>query len=376
MDFGLSDEQEQIRDEVREVVNEEIYDKSSEWDTGENFPTSAIKALGEVGVLGMNVSPDLGGMDTDPVTAGIIWEEIGRGDVGICNILMGQVVANSVLSLNEEHHDLIRKNVTGEVLLSWAVTEPDVGTDMQSLKTTAREEDGEWVISGQKAAIVGAQFADYIMVMARDVAADKIKPYIAPLDHDNIHIQPYPHIGSDYLGWSKLDFEDVRLPEENKVTDKSGFKAAVEEFDVTRGWIGLLCLGSAREALEQTEEYLKERKAFNKSIAEYQGPQFEIAEMWSNVENARMKAYESLWKAKENEVNTMDAAIAKLSGTQIAADVIHDCIILHGHKGFSQEVGLGKRLTDVIGYEIGEGATQIQKYIVARERLGNEYVHT
>lgn len=376
MEFGLTDTQQLFRDQLSEFVEENVIGENLEWDDGDNFPYDVVTSLGEMGVLGMNLPEEMGGSGLDSVTAGIVYEELGRGDVAFTMLLMVQNIANAILSKSNtsEHHDIAAANARGEVLLSWGLTEPDHGADARSIETEARLEDGEWVINGEKTAITGATFGDYLVLYAREMSSGSIRVYLVPFDADGIDVQPYHGIGGRVSGWGQVFLDDVRVPESARISDRNGFKVAMEQFDPSRGWIPLYCLGAAQQTLEETEQYLKDREAFGKSVAEFQGPQFELAELWTKVESARLKAYEALWKAKEGQDFTKDVSMAKLYGTQLSTQVIHDCMVLHGHYGYSEDFGLGKRMQDVIGLEIGEGPPQIQKLIIARELLGREYL--
>lgn len=376
MEFGLSETQQLFRDQVSSFVEERIIGENLTWDDGGEFPYDVVEALGEMGVLGMNLPQELNGSDLDPVTAGVVYEELGRGDVAFTMLLMVQNIANAVLSHseNEEHHQIAADNAHGEVILSWGLTEPDHGADARSIETTAHLENGEWVINGEKTAITGATFGDYLVLYARESSSDEIRVYLVPFDTDGVEVQPYHGLGGRVSGWGQVFLNDVRVPESARISDKNGFKVAMEQFDASRGWIPLYCLGAAQQTLEETEQYLKDREAFGKAVAEFQGPQFKLAEMWTRVESARLKAYEALWKAKEGKDFTKDASMAKLFGTQYSTQVIHDCMILHGHYGYSEDFGLGKRMQDIIGLEIGEGPHQIQKLIIAREILGRDYL--
>jgi cyclohexanecarboxyl-CoA dehydrogenase len=376
MEFGLTEPQQMFRDQISDFVEENVIGENLAWDDGENFPYDVVEDLGEMGVIGMNLPEGMDGSGLDPVTMGVVYEELGYGDVAFTMLLMVQNIANAVLSKSDtpDHHEIAAANARGEVILSWGLTEPDHGANAQSIETEARKEGDEWVIDGEKTAITGATFGDYIVLYARKASSDEIRAYLVPYGADGVQVQPYHGIGGRVSGWGQVFLDDVRVPENALISKQSGFKVAMEQFDPSRGWIPLYCLGAAQQTLEETEQYLKDREAFGKPVAKFQGPQFELAEMWTKVESARLKAYEALWKAKEGQDFTMDASMAKLFGTQLSTQVIHDCMILHGHYGYSEDFGLGKRMQDIIGLEIGEGPHQIQKLIIARERLGREYL--
>lgn len=375
MEFGLTETQQMYRKQIREFVEENVIDENRDWDDTENFPHDLVSQLADLGVMGMNIPSEAGGQGLDPLTTGVVYEQLGRGDVALTMLLMVQNLANRVLWEfgSDEHSRIAKENARGEIFLAWGLTEPGHGADARSIETVAERIESGWMLNGEKTAITGATFADHVVLYAR-TTDDEIRAFLVPLRNEGIEVQPYEGLGGRVSGWGHIFMDDAKISESALINDQDGFKIAMQRFDPSRAWIPLYCLGAAQQTLDETEEYLQEREAFGEPIASFQGPQFEIAEMRSKVEAARLKAYEALWLAREGEEFTMDASMAKLLGTEWATNVIHDCIILHGHYGYSEDFGLGKRLRDVIGLEIGEGPPQIQKIVIAREIFGREYL--
>lgn len=376
MEFGLSQTQQQVRDQVQAYVTDEIIGENGDWGGGNSFPDEIYQDFADMGILGMTVSEEIGGADFDPVTTGVVFEQLGRGDVALTMLMMVQNIANAVLYEhgNSYHRKIAEQNVEGEVILSWGLTEPDHGADASSIEIEVEPDDDGYVLNGEKTAITGATFGDYIIVYGRETVDDEIRAFLVPYDAEGVSVQKYEGLGCSVSGWGQVFFDDVTVGERARVSEQNGFKLAMEQFDPSRGWIPLYCLGAAQQSLDETVEYLMEREAFGKAVAEFQGPQFEVAEMQSRVDATRLKAYEALWRAKEGKPFTKDASMAKYMGTELAASVIHDCMILHGHYGYSADFGLGKRMQDVIGLEIGEGPHQIQKLVIGREIFGREYL--
>jgi cyclohexanecarboxyl-CoA dehydrogenase len=375
MDFGISDTQALFREQVAEFVSEEIRGENLDWDDGDNFPWEVYRDLGDMGLLGMSLPEDAGGSDLDAQTTGHVFEELGRGDVALTMLVMVQNIANYVLvEHGDEHHrEVGEANARGENVVAWAITEPDRGSDAGSVQTRAEVTDDGFLVNGEKTAITGSTFGDYMVLYARRPDLDEIRPFLVPFDAEGVSVQAYHGMGGRVSGWGQVFFDDVALEEAAMITDESGFLVAMDRFDVSRGWIPLYCLGAAQQTVDETIEYLKEREAFGQPLANYQGPQFEIAEMATRLESARLKAYEALWKADQGEDFTKDASMAKWFGTQTAQEVLHDCIVLHGHYGYSDDFGLSKRFQDIIGLEIGEGPHQVQKVVISREMIGKEY---
>jgi cyclohexanecarboxyl-CoA dehydrogenase len=376
MEFGLDSLQEMYSDQIGAYVEENVISENLDWDDGENFPDDVYRDFADMGVVGMQLPEEAGGEDLDPLTMGVIFEQLGRGDVALTMMMMVQNIANAVLYKHgdDHHQEIAQRNADGDVILSWALTEPDQGADAQSIETSVRRNEEGWVLNGEKTAITCATYGDYIVLYGRRTEDDAIRTFLVPYDTDGVSVQPYHGLGGRVSGWGQVFLDDVQVPEDAMIADKSGFKIAMEQFDPSRGWIPIYCLAAAQQTLDETVQYLKDREAFGKAIAQFQGPQFEVAEMQTKVEMGKLKAYEALWRASEGKDFTQDVSMAKWYGTKTAQEVIHDCMVLHGHYGYSDDFGLGKRMKDVIGLEIGEGPHQIQKLVVGREIFGREYL--
>lgn len=375
MDFALSQTQRLYRSQLRDYVEDVMIGESINWDA-ENFPHDVWMDLANLGVIGMSIPEEIGGEGLDPLTAGIIYEELGRGDVGLATLVLTENITNHLLAKHGDEHlqEIAAANAAGDVHLAFGLTEPDHGSDAQAIETRAERDGDEWVLTGEKTAITGATTADYCLIYARETETDGIRAFLVPTDDDALDVSDYPAMGCDVSGWGQLRFDGVRVSDDAKVSDDNGFKMAMETFDKSRAWIGLYCLGAARQTLEETQQYLVDREAFGKPLAGYEGPQFQMAELETHLDSARLKAYEALWRASEGEPHTKDAAMVKWYAPQVSTRTIHECLVLHGHYGYSRDFGIEKRLRDTIGLEIGDGTPQVQKLIIARETFGSEYL--
>lgn len=375
MDFGLTDTQRLYRDQIREFVTDAIIGENLDWDAGENFPDDVYDSLVEMGVPAMLLPEEAGGSDLDPLTTGIVYEELGRGDVGLSMLVLAEALVNKLLwdYGTDEHREIAEANGRGEVHLSFGLTEPEQGSDAQSLETTATPSGDGWVIDGAKTAITGGVLADYCLVFAREEDAG-IRGFLVPLDADGVDVQRYEGMGCTASGWGQLFFDGVRVGAGARVSGRNGFKMAMQAFDKSRAWIGLYSLGAAQQTIDETVDYLKEREAFGKPLAKFEGPQFEIAEAQTRVDCARLKAYETLWKADQGEPHTRDAAMVKWFAPSVSVEAIRTCLVLHGHYGYSKDFGLEKRLRDVQGQQIADGTPQVQKIVIGRETFGREYL--
>lgn len=374
MDFGLTNTQQLFRDELRDYVRAEIIGENLDWDADE-FPDDVYSDLAEMGVLGLTVPESDGGSGVGPLTSGIVYEELGRGDVGLSMLVLAENLINHILVEygTDEHSELVRATADGDIVLSFGLTEPDQGSDAQSIETTARPSGDGWVIDGEKTAITGAYFADYCLVFAREEDVG-IRGFLVPLDADGVEVSRYHGMGCTVSGWGQIRLDSVEIGPGARVSDENAFRIAMEGFDQSRAWIGLYSLGAAQQTIDETETYLKDREAFGKPLAGFEGPQFELAEAQTRVDCARLKAYESLWKAEEGKPHTKDAAMVKWYAPEVSVEAIRTCLVLHGHYGYSKDFGIEKRLRDVQGQQIADGTPQVQKLVIARETFGREYL--
>ena len=375
MDFGYTETQQMVRSQLREFVTERIIGENFGWDDVD-FPHDVYDEMSDLGLLGLHLPEEAGGEGFDPVTVGVVYEVLGRGDIGLAMLALSENLVNKLLwEYGDEHHRDVAKSVqAGEEHVCFGLTEPGQGSDAQNIETIAEPTDDGWVLSGEKTAITGATLADYCFVIARQSDPEAIRAYLLPLDADGVDVQPYAGMGCEVSGWGQIFMDDVAIPAEARVADENAFKMAMQTFDQSRAWIALYALGAAQQTLDETETYLTEREAMGKPLAAYEGPQFEFAEYQTRVDAARLKAYQTLWKARQGEPHTRDAAMVKWYGPQVAVDTVRGCLVLHGHYGYSDDFGIGKRFQDVLGQQIADGTPHVQKIIVARETFGREYL--
>ncbi|MFQ3319358.1 MAG: cyclohexanecarboxyl-CoA dehydrogenase [Natronomonas sp.] len=375
MDFELDQVQRTFQSRFRDVVDDHIVGENGDWDDG-NFPEDVYQVLVDIGMLGLHLPEELDGQAVDPLTAGIAYEELGRGDVGLATLVLSENIATKILGeYGDEHHrDVAAEVARGEAKIAFGLTEPDHGSDASDIETTARRADDEWVFSGEKTAITVATLADYCLLFARLDDESEIGAFLLPTDQPGVEVQPYAGMGCEVSGWGQLYLDDARAPAGARVGEQSGFKMAMETFDKSRAWIGLYSLGAAQQTLDETEQYLTEREAFGKPLAGFEGPQFQVAELQTKVDSARLKAYETLWRATEGKPHTKDAAMVKWYAPDVAVETIHECLVLHGHYGYAEDFGIEQRLRDTIGLQIGDGTPQVQKLVIARETFGREYL--
>lgn len=376
MDFEPSEVQQRYQNEVSKFVEDEVIGESLSWDDGENFPDDVYETCIELGLCGLFLPEDVGGQDLDALTVGMIYEQLGRGDVSLPMLFLVQNGVNDMLYRygDERQRELAVANSEGENKLCFAVTEPEHGSDAAAYEASAELRNGEWLMNGTKTAVTGATVADYAFTAFRIEEEETIGAFIVPLDADGVEVSPYEGMGCETEGWGQIFFDDARIEEDARIGERSAFKMAMEFFDVSRPSISAYSLGAAQQTLDETKEYLVEREAFGKPIASYEGPMFQVAEMQTHLDCARLKTYEALWKADQGIDQTMDAAMSKWYTPKVCVDVIQECLVLHGHYGYSKDFGIEKRLRDVLGQRIADGTPQIQKLIIGREIFGREHL--
>ena len=232
------------------------------------------------------------------------------------------------------------------------------------------------MITGEKSGISLGMVADAGIVFARTDPAKKaagVTAFLVPLDLPGVARSPLRDMGSRAVGRAVLSFDHVRVPVSHRLGEEgTGFYEVMKGFDWNRVLIALVCLGAAQVSLEETMAYVKERKAFGRSLATFEGVSFPIAEAATYIEAARWLSYRALWLADRGQPYTKESAMLKWWVPRLAVETIHQCLLLHGHYGYTDELPLEQRLRDVVGLEIGDGTANVMKIVVARELMGRE----
>ncbi len=375
MDFEFDQTELSFADTVRRYAMEQLAPDYQRWDAGERVPQEKVKQLAELGVNGLLVPEEYGGVGGSYVLAGIAAEEIARGDhnftmfVQLCAIAADLIGAHASEELKAL---LLPQLASGDIVIALGLTEPGAGSDAAAIKTTARLDGDEWVISGEKASITFAGFAQHCIVFTR--MGNGMGAVVVPLDAPGVTRRVYDSVGIKMSERGSLFFEDVRVPKSYQLgADSSGFAQAMEAFDYNRAIIALSGIGTAQQSLDETIEFAKQRKTFGKPLAAHAGFAFQIAEHSAMLTAARLLAYKVLWLRDKGLPHTKEAAMVKWMGPKAAVDAIHACITLNGWMGYDNELAHGQRLRDVLGLQIGDGTPEIMKGVIAREIFGREF---
>ena len=379
MDFTFSEDQVLLQQTLRQYAKDKLMPNYARWDRGETIPRALIKEVAELGVFGLRVPERFGGLMADYVTCGLMSEELSRGDFNYSLYVQLGLIASELLTdfaAPEVQAEWLPRHATGDAVIAFGLTEPSAGSDAARIVTRAERVGDDYVISGEKASITFAGYADACIVFARTGAegARGISAFLVPLDAPGVTRQPYFAAGERLTQRGSLFFDGVRVPARNRMgAEGKGFYQAMIAFDFNRAVIALACIGAAQQSLDETIEYTKGREVFGKPLATFEGVAFQVAEHLTLLESVRVLAYKCLWLKDRGQKHTKEAAMVKWLGPKAAADAIHACMILHGHYGYNMESPLEQRWRDVVGLEIGDGTPEIMKGIVAREAFGREY---
>lgn len=379
MEFAYTVEQEELIRTLRAFARKELAPSSRRWDTTGEFPWDAWRQMGQLGLLGLRAPAAYGGQETDLVTMGIATEEIARADFGCTYGIQLAGLAGEIIARNGSDELKARwlpPTVRGDAVIALALTEPSVGSDAANLVCRAVREGDHYVITGEKSGISLAMVAQAAIVFARTDAGSKargVSALLVPLDLPGISRSALRDLGSRVVGRAVLTFDHVRVPVSHRLgAEGTGFYQVMQGFDYNRIIIALACLGAAQVSLEETITYVKERRAFGRMLATFEGVSFPIAEAATHIEAARWLCYRGLWLADRGQPYTKESAMAKWWAPKLSVETIHQCLLLHGHYGYTDELPFEQRLRDVIGLEIGDGTAEVMKVIVARELMGRE----
>jgi len=379
MDLAFSPEQDELVRTLRQFARRDLAPRSAGWDKSGEFPWEAWRRMGELGLLGLRVPAAYGGQDADFMTFGIAMEEIGRGDFSCTYGIQLAGLAGEILGRSgseEIKGRWLPPTARGEAVVALALTEPGAGSDAANLACRAERDGADYLITGEKSGISLGMAAHAAIVFARTDPAGRargVTAFLVPLDRPGVSRSPLRDMGTRAIGRAVLAFDHVRLPASYRLGEEgTGFYQVMQGFDYNRIGIALACLGVAQQSVEETMTYVKERKAFGRALARFEGVSFAIAEAATHLEACRWLCYRALWLADQGRPHTKESAMTKWWGPRLAVDTIHQCLLLHGHYGYTDELPFEQRMRDVIGLEIGDGAAEVMKMVVARELMGRE----
>lgn len=379
MDFTLNEEQRAIRDLARAFANTEIAPYASEWDQTHEFPAHVYKKLGEAGLMGLPFPEQYGGGGADAISLALAIEEISKADGSIgltyaAHIGLGSTPIN-LFGTEKQKKEWLTPLAKGEGLGSLALTEPSGGSDLAgSVKTTARLDGDEWVLNGSKLYVTSGKVARSILVLCRSEENQGhrgLSLILVPHDAPGLVIGKLERkMGLHTSLTTQVFFEDCRVPRENLLGERgAGFRYTMQVLDGGRIGIGAMALGLGVAALEASLKYAQERHTFGKPIAEYQAIQHMIADSVMELEAARLMIYHAATLKENGKKFSVEAAQAKLYATEASDRACWKAIQIHGGAGYLTDFPVERYYRDNRLLLIGEGTSEVQRMIIARDLL-------
>jgi butyryl-CoA dehydrogenase len=379
MDFALSPQHEEIRRTVRDFAERRIVPVAGELERRGEFPMEIIREAASLGLLGVPYPEELGGTGLDSLAYAITVEELSRasGSIGIIVSAHTSLGCNPVYlaGTDAQKEKYLRPMASGQVIGAYGLTEPGAGSDSRGTRTRAHRDGDEWVINGSKRFITNAGVAGTYIVTAvtdREQDSGKISAFIVEAETPGFSIgRMEEKMGLHASNTGELLFDDCRIPADNLLgAEGEGDKLFLKTLDGGRIGIASMALGLAQAAYEASSAYAKERRQFGRPIGEFQGVAFKIADMATTIDAARLMTYRAAWLKDCGKPYTTEAAMAKLFASEVARDVTNDAVQVHGGYGYVTEYNVERYLRDAKLTEIGEGTSEIQRMVIARNLLG------
>lgn len=382
MDFKFNEDQREFKALLRQFVDNEIIPVAREWEQAGRYPTEIVEGMKEMGLFGITVPEEYGGLDLDPVSFGLVFEEIARGWMGIAGILGSHSLACRLIAMHgteEQKNAYLPDLATGKRRTGIGLTEPDAGTDLQGIRTTARLEGDHYVVNGSKMWITNARYADPLPVLV------KTDPSASPA-HKGMSVllieagtpgfevtKDIPKLGYKGTESCEILLDNVRVHKDQLVggVEGKGMQQVLSALEWGRVNIAARSVGIAQRAYEEALSYSQERKAFGKAISEFQLVAAKIGELGTQVQAARLMAY---WAADQVRQGRADGAtgMAKIFCSEVALQAAIDSLKVHGGYGYSTEFEVERLYRDSILMSIGEGTNDILRTVVAKSLLKGE----
>jgi len=378
MTFDYTETQLMIQETARKFAEEELSPRAAERDEKEEFPSDAVKKLGELGFMGMMVPEQYGGAGLDTVSYVLAMIEISKADAS-CGVIMS--VNNSLVCFGinewgteEQKEKYLKPLAMGKMLGAFALSEPEAGSDASNQQTTAVRDGDYYVLNGTKNFITNGSHADVILVMAqtdKSKGAHGISAFIVEKGTPGLSVaKKEKKLGIRSSDTVSLSFQDCRVPLQNRIGDEGfGFKFAMRTLDGGRIGIAAQALGIAHAALHYSISYSKQRKAFGKYLSDFQAIQFKIAEMKTKLDAAQLLTIKAAYLKDAEKPYGSAAAMAKLFASRIAVESALEAIQIHGGYGYIKEYPVERLLRDAKITEIYEGTSEVQRIVIARELL-------
>ncbi len=382
MNFDLTTEQQSVQKLVRAFAKEEVAPIARQMDEERKMPPQIIQRMGEIGLLGGPLPKNYGGGGWDNISLALAYEELGRVDSSVRGLM---TVHTSLLSQclllwgsEEQKQTYLPQLSNGKKIGCYCLTEPNAGSDAASIETEAIEENGAYVLNGEKIWITNGGIAELALVFATRDPAERhsgISAFLVECDNAGLTREAMPgselgHRASDH---ARMLFNDCRIPGNSLLgTEGEGFKIAMSALDHGRLGVAAGALGVAQACLDASVEFARSRRQFGKRIGDFQMIQSSIAEMAAEVEAARQLVYKAAWLKDQGQETTRHTSIAKYYATEVAVRAANEAVLIHGGRGYSNEYPVERYYRDIKGLQIYEGTSHIQRIVIARDLIGPE----
>ena len=385
MDFELSEEQRLFRDTIRDFVAKEIEPVASEWEATDRYPTEIVEGLKEMGLFGMMIPEEYGGLDLDFVTYAMVFEELSKSWHGVAGTLGSHSLACKIIAVHgteEQKQKYLPDLATGKRRSGIGLTEPEAGSDLQGIKTTAKLDGDHYVINGTKTWITNARYADPLPVLV------KTDPSASPA-HKGMSLilveagtpgftvsKDLPKLGYKGTESCEVSLVDVRVPKENLVggVEGRGMQQVLGGLETGRINVAARALGVAQRAYDEALQYSRDRHAFGQPISEFQAIQIKLADMATKIQAARLLINWSAARADAGGRVDMEAGMAKLYASEIGVEVTLDAMRIHGGYGYSKEFIIERLYREAPLSVIGEGTSDIMRTVIARGLISGKDV--
>lgn len=380
LSFELTDDQKMIRDSVKEFVERNVAPTVMERDNSKEFPHEIVDQLGELGMLGIYHEEQYGGGGFDVVSFCLVLEEIARWDASLALTVASHTsLGTGHISLAGNHEQKMKympELTSGEKLAAWCLTEPGSGSDASGMKTTAIKDGDKYILNGSKIFITQGSVGDTYVVLAKtdpNKGTKGISAFIVERAWDGVN----PGVGMHKLGMNSSDttevvFENVEVPAENLLGEEGqGFVDTMKVLDGGRVGIAALSVGIARGALEESLKYSMERKQFGTAIGNFQYIEGKMVDMATEIDAARLLVLRAAWLKDNGKPYSTEASMAKLFASELSVRAALDAIQIHGGYGYTKEYHVERFLRDSKLMTIGEGTSEVQRLIIARELKKN-----
>ena len=372
----LTDDQYSVVETARRFSRERLAPFYRAREQQDRLDRGLLTAMGGLGLIAPETPEDLGGLGLDSVTSGLIAEALAHGDFSVAYVpIMGSLMTKLIWTFGapEVARHWVPRIVRGDALVAVALTEPRGGSDAANLVVKAESVPGGYRLNGEKTSVTAGDQSDAVVLFARtgpkEAGARGVTAFLVPTDAEGLSRTRFTDVGSRVLGRGSLFFDDVFVPADHRLGDEGGgFAQVMAGFDFTRALLGLQCVGAAQASLDESWRYIEDRQAFGQALSAFQGVTFPLAEGETMLEAIRQLCLHTLRLRDAGAPHTAEAAMCKWLGPKTAVEVIHQCLLTHGHYGWSLDLPHQQRLRDVMGIEIGDGTAQIMKMVIARQK--------